>query len=815
MSTDSQDNNNITQVDWWSGASLFIGFFALSAGFLYIVFSSSMLLPFASHNDLGLFRFKDRAASTNYYDCYFSLAPNISLADMFKCLLLKYVRQLIDLSAIRTIATIILALGAAALAMTLYSFKLRKSVSLALAASIFTLPGFLTLNMNAGAMALAASFTFAVISHALIYNITPFDLRKRLFSFKTISWGAPAFISLIVCADFYPLGIIFFFVPTVAMLLFKNIDEWPDTRLQFLRNCGLFIVAGLVYFLFYRSYTFTVTMNFLDRLLLLAGKLNVKSLNLWNIYSDIYLALIVLAFIVFGIVTAARAYSKLPKLLQRKKYVIQRAVAIFAVMVITNIAALIGVQGFDSFLVLVSYQALVVILLFWALTKVIIYLPQEYRQAAIPAAAVGLMLVGGILGQRHVFDTSINQHIARSYIRAHITHRLDHLRAVHFILLSNVNRSYTNFPIVPVVDDFNLHHEEYGYAEVVRSILIDHRDRLKSKNALSVVLVDYEKQKQALENFPGTIVTTSKLGESIHAPPYATIIDMNDLMFPPLAPKPPIPYAPDPPAEISHAKKWRGKASASTQGAEKLIDGVIDPTSMWDAGSSGGWWQYDFGIMSAKIIAEYVMYGWDAANNAPRTWTLEGSKDGAKWTILDAQKNVNWVDAEIKAFYIFKPASYRYYRLNITGGDPGGLARLLEMKLIEFSTVNEAGHQGNGQQRLWQGSINDYWEVIKPYPHQIQMNFASRFKAAIYYLQTGDIGPDTGSKMPTAWVLQGLNNGKKWIDLDVRNQQPPWGKLEKRTFNITNPGKYNRYRFNFTSGGDPNSIRIYKLRILP
>ncbi|MBI5449097.1 discoidin domain-containing protein [Candidatus Gottesmanbacteria bacterium] len=698
MSTDSQDNNNVTQVDWWSQASLFIGFFVLSAGYLYIVFSSSILLPFASHDDLGLFLFDDRSIMCQSHPYGFLSGSDWSLADLLTCLLAKYVRQMIDLNFIRTITTVVLAAGMAGLAVTLNNLKLSRGVSFALSAAIFTLPGFLTHNLTAMAVPLPVSFVFAAASHTLIEKVSPANLRTRPLGFKTTALGILSLVFLMASADFYKLGTIFFWVPTAAMLLFKDMDEWPDTRLRFLRDCVLFVTAGLVYFLFYHfiipqisdwhpkfnqggNDAFALTIDFASRFRLLAGKLSIKALNLWNIYPNKYLAVAVLTFILFGVLVAVFGYffkaRKFEELPQRMRYAAQYVATVVVVIVITNSAALAGFGGFESFRALISYQAVLVILLFWALTRIASYLPEEYRQAVVPVGAVLMMLAGGILGQRHVFDTSINQHIARSYIRVHITPRLDHLRAVHFILLSNVNRSYTNFPIVPVVDDFNLHHEEYGYAEIVRSILIDHRDKLISKDAISVALVDYDKQKQGFENFPGTIVTTSKLGEPIHAPPYATVIDMNDLMFPPLAPKHP----------VRVATTGSGTASASTEGALKLVDGIIEPTSMWDAGPSGGWWKYDFGAGVTKAIAKYVMYGWDAASNAPKTWTFEGSNNNVNWTILDTQKNVVWADGEAKMFLISKPVAYRYYRLNIAAAGKGGSARLLELKLLELPMV--------------------------------------------------------------------------------------------------------------------------------
>jgi len=127
----------------------------------------------------------------------------------------------------------------------------------------------------------------------------------------------------------------------------------------------------------------------------------------------------------------------------------------------------------------------------------------------------------------------------------------------------------------------------------------------------------------------------------------------------------------------------QGQASTSTENAIRLVDGIIDPTSLWETYQKGGWWKYDFGEGTTKTIIAYKLYGWDSLANGPKSWFLEGSNDDTAWTTLSHQKNVSWEDMEVKHVIINKPKAYRYYRLTIPPAKIPGLQRLMEMEFLE------------------------------------------------------------------------------------------------------------------------------------
>lgn len=86
--------------------------------------------------------------------------------------------------------------------------------------------------------------------------------------------------------------------------------------------------------------------------------------------------------------------------------------------------------------------------------------------------------------------------------------------------------------------------------------------------------------------------------------------------------------------------------------------------------SQSGWLKLQ--LPAAKVVYGYGIVGWspDAwSGRCPKSWTFEGSNDGSTWTVLDTRTNLNqetWWRWGERFFPVASPASYLYYRLNIT-----------------------------------------------------------------------------------------------------------------------------------------------------
>jgi hypothetical protein len=91
------------------------------------------------------------------------------------------------------------------------------------------------------------------------------------------------------------------------------------------------------------------------------------------------------------------------------------------------------------------------------------------------------------------------------------------------------------------------------------------------------------------------------------------------------------------------------------------------------AGPAGptGWLQYDLG--HTERVQRYSVTSSSDGKVVPRDpkdWQFQASNDGSTWTTLDTQSDQVFAERlELKTYAIANPASYRYYRLNITANN--------------------------------------------------------------------------------------------------------------------------------------------------
>jgi hypothetical protein len=78
-----------------------------------------------------------------------------------------------------------------------------------------------------------------------------------------------------------------------------------------------------------------------------------------------------------------------------------------------------------------------------------------------------------------------------------------------------------------------------------------------------------------------------------------------------------------------------------------------------------------FGLGHAEIVQRYtVTSSNDRVARDPKDWQFQGSSDGMSWTTLDTQSEQMFAERfELKSYTVARPASYRYYRLNITANN--------------------------------------------------------------------------------------------------------------------------------------------------
>ena len=110
-------------------------------------------------------------------------------------------------------------------------------------------------------------------------------------------------------------------------------------------------------------------------------------------------------------------------------------------------------------------------------------------------------------------------------------------------------------------------------------------------------------------------------------------------------------------------------------------------STFWNKGLAGDdWVKVDFG--SAKIVAAYTLTARNGyVNEAPKTWTVEGSNDNTNWDVLDTQTNVAaWAASEKRQYNLSAGVidAYQYYRFLETAnqGNATNLS-VAEIELLE------------------------------------------------------------------------------------------------------------------------------------
>lgn len=103
--------------------------------------------------------------------------------------------------------------------------------------------------------------------------------------------------------------------------------------------------------------------------------------------------------------------------------------------------------------------------------------------------------------------------------------------------------------------------------------------------------------------------------------------------------------------------------TTGNEGVEKLIDGNLG--SKYLTRNKQTWMQ--FKGKAASLVTRYSLTsGNDAPGRDPKNWTLEGSKDGVSWTLLDTRKDIQFpIRTQTINFEIVNTITYTYYKLSI------------------------------------------------------------------------------------------------------------------------------------------------------
>ncbi|WP_099159684.1 GH92 family glycosyl hydrolase [Virgibacillus ndiopensis] len=139
-----------------------------------------------------------------------------------------------------------------------------------------------------------------------------------------------------------------------------------------------------------------------------------------------------------------------------------------------------------------------------------------------------------------------------------------------------------------------------------------------------------------------------------------------------------------------------GKVYHSDQGvANRLFDNNSETKLTLE--SDKPWIQYQFNDGGKRALM-YTITSGDNDQADPKSWTLLGSNDGKKWTILDEKTDISFKWREFsKAFMIQNPGEYTYYRVQVTNGGEEGSTSFAEIEFLGFGNTKEKFEQVRDQ----------------------------------------------------------------------------------------------------------------------
>jgi hypothetical protein len=524
-------------------------YFLICFGVLYLIYSDSVTIPFAYHDQVRHFGedyhhsfFKEDCANDHIANFLFDIGRPVAAG--IECLVFKNVHDLEDISMVRLMVIALLAV-----CMTLVAFRLETAlrniwVALFLSGAIFALPG-PNIAIFQGGIQNGLSVLLAILSYMILPDVSrKSDFRSPVFWSRIV-----LSLSLFVTAlPTYPPYAYFFFVFTMVAVLLSNIEDWPTVRLKALRDFIFVAIASAIYFVALRltivdslenvsaPYKPEISTDISARLSLLMSKAIPTIFNMWYVYTNRIVAFYVIAFVFSGLIASSiLLYARAKQSGEHKqllRFGTEKVVLVVALFFAASGAWIVS----NSILVLLRIffpaMAMLVVIVWWvARNWISLPLKSEgsIQKAGVTVACL-MFLCSGVFANfsmnRNVWNTSVEL----MYIRSKIAGGLDKpIARIHVIRPRRDGIGYNKLP--SVYDEFNRKGMDYmpDITDVVRTAMVDVAD----SDSFIIYGCD-RKPEVCMQDFrppaPGILVTHSREGEPIYETPNTLVIDLRDLV---------------------------------------------------------------------------------------------------------------------------------------------------------------------------------------------------------------------------------------------------------------------------------------------
>ncbi|MCH2199569.1 MAG: M64 family metallo-endopeptidase [Flavobacteriales bacterium] len=212
----------------------------------------------------------------------------------------------------------------------------------------------------------------------------------------------------------------------------------------------------------------------------------------------------------------------------------------------------------------------------------------------------------------------------------------------------------------------------------------------------------------------------------------------------------------------------------------------------------------------------------DGLNSGPISsglqWVSVTTPGGCSRTLefeVDNEPSPMSVSAQYFASEADTPTGSIY--LNVTGGQPEFTVRWYDKEArdltegiqenavasgFDFGHLPEEAFDDNQFSKWLQIGTSDVWIGIEfEQPEQIQY----------YTIMSGD---DVEERDPTAWELQGSNDGSDWTVIDTRSGEDFPERRQVRGFGFDNPNEYSFYRLYVTANAGANEVQLQEIQLI-
>ncbi|MBV8513169.1 MAG: discoidin domain-containing protein [Xanthobacteraceae bacterium] len=141
-------------------------------------------------------------------------------------------------------------------------------------------------------------------------------------------------------------------------------------------------------------------------------------------------------------------------------------------------------------------------------------------------------------------------------------------------------------------------------------------------------------------------------------------------------------------------------------------------------------------------------------------------------------------------------------------GEPGSLALVTAQNGLRLM-ISRSKKTGHGPERAFNGSMDadNFWESPGPFPMELTIEFPHSTILSNYTFRT-DLEP---SRMPSHWLVEGSEDGRKWSVLDEQKIDETWKSGESRIFSLRAQMSVRQLRLRFLRGTSATILRINKI----